>query len=290
MAPRRKLYPAMLTPMAGGGDRLDAAALGPMVDFLLERGADGVFILGTTGEGVSLDPEERRLTARLTRDALAGRGELLVHCGAQTTRQTVELAADAAAAEADGVAVIPPPYYLLTDGELEEHLAAAAAACAPTSFYVYAFSDRSGYPVPPRVVEQLRRRAPNLAGLKVSESPFERLLPYLGLGLRVFVGNEPLVAEAAATAEIAGSVSAVASVFPEAIRALLDDPNPERAAGVEALRAAMSRQPLIPTAKALLRGRGVPIGPDVRAPLRSLTLEEAEAARARTELLGAAAG
>jgi dihydrodipicolinate synthase/N-acetylneuraminate lyase len=271
----------MLTPMAGGGDRLDAAALGPMVDFLLERGADGVFVFGTTGEGVSLDPEERRLAARLTRDALAGRGELLVHCGAQTTRQTVELAA----------AVIPPPYYRLTDGELEEHLAAAAAACAPTPFFVYAFSDRSGYPVPPGVVERLRRRAPNLAGLKVSESPFERLRPYLGLGLRVFVGNEPLVAEAAAVAEIAGSVSAVASVFPEGIRALLDDPTPERAAAVEALRAAMSRQPLIPTAKALLRGRGVPIGPDVRAPLRPLTLEEAEAAVTRTEeLLAAAAG
>jgi dihydrodipicolinate synthase/N-acetylneuraminate lyase len=281
----------MLTPLADGGDRLDATALGPMVDFLLERGADGVFVCGTTGEGVSLDPEERRLVARVTRDAMAGRGELLVHCGAQTTRLTAELAADAADAGADGVAVIPPPYYRLTDGELEEHLAAAAAACAPTPFYVYAFSDRSGYPVPPGVVERLRRRAPNLAGLKVSESPFERLRPYLGLNLRVFVGNEPLVAEAAAVADIAGSVSAVASVFPEAIRALLDDPTRERAAAVDALRAAMSRQPLIPTAKALLRGRGVPIGPDVRAPLRPVTLEEAEAAQARTEeLLGAAAG
>ena len=108
----------------------------------------------------------------------------------------------------------------------------AANACAPTPFYIYTLSDRSGYPVPIPVAERVRERAGNLAGLKVSETPFERVRPYLALGLPVFVGSEPLIAEAVAAGEIAGSVSALASVFPEATRALLDDPTPERAAAV----------------------------------------------------------
>jgi dihydrodipicolinate synthase/N-acetylneuraminate lyase len=271
----------MLTPLGDGGERLDEAAFRPMIDFLLGRGADGVFIFGTTGEGINLDLHERRRALRLTKEALDGRGDLLVHCGAQNTRDTVTLAAGAAAEGVDGVVVIPPPYYPLTDRELAEHLVAAASACAPTAFYIYALSDRSGYPVPVQVVERVRERSTNLAGLKVSETPFDRVRPYLALGLSIFVGNEPLIAQAVAAAEISGSVSAVASAFPEAIRGLLDDPTPERAAAVGELRAAISREPLIPTAKALLRSRGVPINPDVRAPLLPLSPEQAEAARRR---------
>ncbi|MBO0682079.1 MAG: dihydrodipicolinate synthase family protein, partial [Candidatus Dormibacteraeota bacterium] len=193
------------------------------------------------------------------------------------------------ASGAAGVAVIPPPYFRLTDQELEEHLVAAAKACAPTPFYIYAFSDRSGYPVPLTVVGRVRERAANLAGLKVSEAPFERLRPYLTLGVRVFVGSEPLVAKAVEAGEIAGSVSAVASVFPEAIRALLDDPTPARAQAVEALRSAMSVEPLISTGKALLRCRDLRVKPDVRAPLRPLDPAQTDAARQRTEDLLAAA-
>jgi dihydrodipicolinate synthase/N-acetylneuraminate lyase len=279
----------MLTPLAQSGERLDEAAFRPMIDFLLEQGADGLFLCGTTGEGINLDLEERSRALRLAKEALDGRGDLLVHCGSQNTRDSVALAADAAAVGVAGVAVIPPPYYPLTDGELEDHLAAIADACAPTPFYIYAFSPRSGYPVPTTVVDRVRERATNLAGLKVSESPFDRVRPYLSLGLPVYIGNEPLIAEAVAAGEIAGSVSALASVFPEATRALLDSPTPARATAVRELRAAISHEPLIPTAKALLRGRGVPINPDVRAPLRPLSPEQAEAARQRADgVLGAA--
>src|SRR5204863_143826 len=80
---------------------------------------------------------------------------------------------------ADAVAVIGPPYFKLDDRALLEHLAAAAAACAPLPFYVYEFERTSGYAVPLTVIEELRTRAPNLAGLKVSDTPLERFTPYL---------------------------------------------------------------------------------------------------------------
>jgi dihydrodipicolinate synthase/N-acetylneuraminate lyase len=260
-----------------------------MIDFLLERGADGLFLCGTTGEGINLDLEERRRALRLAKEAIDGRGDLLVHCGTQNTRDAAALAADAASLGVAGVAIIPPPYYPLTDGELEDHLVAIANACAPAPFYIYAFTGRSGYPVPTTVVERVRERAVNLAGLKVSESPFDRVRPYLALGLPVYIGNEPLIAEAVAAGKVAGSVSALAAVFPEATRALLDDPTPARASAVNELRAAISQDPLIPTAKALLRERGVPINPDVRAPRRPLSPEQAEAARRRADEVLAAA-
>ena len=286
----RKLYPAMVTPLADGGDSLDEAAFRPLVDLLLANGADGLFVCGTTGEGMNLDLDERKRVVRAAADALEGRGDLLVHCGAQTTRDTVALAADAASLGVDGVAVIPPPYFPLDERELAGHLLATARACAPTPFYIYCFTARSGYPVPVSVVERVRDEADNLAGLKVSESPWDKVRPYMDLGLRVFIGNEPLIAPACETGDIAGSVSALATVFPEATRALLDDPSQRRAETVQQLRAAISHQSLIATAKAVLARRGLPVRPAVRAPMWALTAAEAEAAdRRAADLLGAAA-
>jgi dihydrodipicolinate synthase/N-acetylneuraminate lyase len=277
----KKLYPAMLTPLTEGGAAVDESVFGPMIDFLLAGGASGVFVCGTTGEGINLTFSERGVVLRAAKRALAGRGEVIVHCGAQTTRDTEALAADAAEGGAHGVAVIPPPYFMLQDDELTTHLVAAARASGGLPFYIYCFAARSGYPVPIDVVRRVREAAPNLAGLKVSEPRLEDLRAYQAVGLPVFVGNEPLIADACESGEIAGSVSALASVYPEAVRGLLDDPTPERAATVRSLRAAISHQQVPATAKALLARRGIPIHPATRPPIRPVTPEEATAAEHR---------
>jgi dihydrodipicolinate synthase/N-acetylneuraminate lyase len=131
------------------------------------------------------------------------------------------------------------------------------------------------------VIERVRQAAPNLAGLKVSESRIEDLRAYQRLGLPIFVGNEPLIPAACALGEVAGSVSALASVYPEVVRALLDDPTPERGEAVKTLRTSISHQQLPPSAKALLGRRGIPIRPDTRLPIRTLTPEQAAAAEER---------
>src|SRR4051794_15382353 len=161
---------AALTPLAAGGATIDADAFEPYVAFLASHGVDGLLALGTTGEGVLFDLEERKRIAELF---LAAKGELevAVHCGAQNTADTAELAEHAAAAGADAVAVIAPPYFAFDESELLTHFSEAARACHPTPFYVYEFAARSGYPVPPATLGALRDEAGNFVGLKVSDTP-----------------------------------------------------------------------------------------------------------------------
>jgi dihydrodipicolinate synthase/N-acetylneuraminate lyase len=268
-------FAAALTPLRAGGAELDEAAFEPYVGFLAEGGVDGILALGTTGEGILLSVEERRRAARLFLAAAAGRLQVAVHCGAQTTADTAALAADAAETGAAAVAVIAPPYFPLDERALEAHFAAAAAACAPLPFYVYEFEARSGYAVPVAVVERLRESAPNLRGLKVSDRPWERVAPYLLEGLDVFVGAEALVARGLEHGA-AGAVSGLAAVYPEVVAALVAEPGPERAAEAERLRAALEGFPFQAAAKEVAARRGVPIGGDVRAPLRRLTPGELE--------------
>ena len=263
---------AALTPLRDAGEALDEAAVTPYVDFLAAGGVDGLLALGTTGEGLLLPVDQRRRAAQLFVEAARGRLQVAVHCGAQSTWDTVELAAHAADIGADAVAVVAPPYFRLDERELLAHLAAAARACAPVSFYVYEFAARSGYPVPIAVLERLREVAPNFRGLKVSDTPWDRFAPYLLAGLDVFVGPEALLPEGLA-AGAAGAVSGLASAFPELVAAAVRSPG---SADLGPVRAALERFPFQAAAKLVVARRGVPIGPDVRRPLRALTDAEEE--------------
>jgi dihydrodipicolinate synthase/N-acetylneuraminate lyase len=166
--------------------------------------------------------------------------------------------------------VIGPPYYPFDAAELLAHFAAAAAACEPTPFYVYEFERISGYAVPIEVVGELRERAPNLAGMKVSDAPFEKVEPYLLEGLDVFVGAESLIGHGLA-AGATGAVSGLASALPELVVAAVREGTLEAAARAGEVRAALEGIRRLPALKRILGLRGVPVREDMRPPLRTLT-------------------
>jgi dihydrodipicolinate synthase/N-acetylneuraminate lyase len=271
----RPLLPAAVTPLSPDGESLDLEAIRPYGVFLESHGADGAFVCGTTGEGVLLGLDERRAVAETFRHALSG--ALVVHAGAQTTADTVALARHAAEIGADAVAVIPPPYFPLDADALTAHFVAAARAAAPLPFYCYAFAPRSGYPLPVEVIRRIAASVDNLAGLKVSESPFDRVEPYLELGLPVLIGNEPLLPAGIARGAI-GTVSGMGSAFPDVVRAAVDAADEAAGVRLSSLRSAMEASgQFIAAAKHVLGMRGVPVSGGMRAPLRSLTPSEAAA-------------
>jgi dihydrodipicolinate synthase/N-acetylneuraminate lyase len=263
---------AAVTPLQDRGEALDEGAFAPYVEYLAAGGLDGILALGTTGEGILLSEDERKRAAELFVAAAGDEFDVAVHCGAQTTAETVALSEHAAKVGADAVAVIGPPYYALDERALTLHFAAAAEACAPLPFYLYEFRARAGYSIPPEVIRELRDLAPNLAGLKVSNQPFEDVEPYIIDGLDVFVGAESLVVRGLERGA-AGAVSGLAAVFPEAVANLVR----ERAGDVSDLRAALEKYPFQAAAKFALGRLGVPIRQDVRAPLRTLLPDEQEA-------------
>ncbi len=263
---------AALTPLRDRGRELDDDAFMPYLGFLSNAGIEAVLLLGTTGEGILLSLSERK---RAISNAVSGPLPVLAHCGAQTTADTVALAAAAAEAGAEGVAVIAPPYFQFDDDALLAHFVAAALACAPLPFYVYELEKASGYSIPVSVVERLRSTVDNVAGMKVSDTPFAKVEPYLLEGLDVYIGAEALIGEGLA-AGAAGAVSGLAAAFPEAVVEAVRTGD-STAAGE--LRAIVDRYPRHAALKAVVRARGIPIREDVRGPLRGLTDAE------RAELL-----
>jgi len=265
---------AALTPLRDDGAALDDDAFGPYCDFLVAGGLDGLLAFGTNGEGVLFSVEERMRGLRLFIDASRKRLQVAAHCGAQTTADTVELAADAAEAGADAIAVIGPPYFPLDTTAQLAHFSAAADACAPLPFYVYEFARTSGYAVSLDTLARLRDEAPNFVGMKVSDAPWDAFQPYLLDGLAVFVGPEALI-HLGIQAGAVGAVSALAGAFPAEVAAVVRDPTEAGAATLAELRAGVERFPRQAALKRVVASRGVPLRSDVRAPLRDLTESEA---------------
>ena len=260
---------AAVTPLKDGGEALDDDAFGAYVEFLVAGGLDGILALGTTGEGILLRDDERVRAAALFVEAADGRLQVAVHCGAQTTAGTARLSALAAEQGAAAVAVIGPPYYPLDEESMVRHFVAAAEACAPLPFYLYEFRARAGYSIPLSAIARIREQAPNLAGLKVSNQPFDAVAPYLLDDLDVFIGAEAVVRQGI-EAGAAGAVSGLAAVFPELVVGLVRNGEGD----VGSARAALEQFPFQAAVKHVLGRKGLPVRPDVRAPLRMLDADE----------------
>jgi 1-pyrroline-4-hydroxy-2-carboxylate deaminase len=112
------VIPAVVTPFGDDGE-VDVTALASNAEWMLDCGARGLVSTGTMGESQSLSTAERRLVVETLVEATAGRGTVTVGVSSETPGTTSALAADAAAAGADGLMLLPPLGYEGDDRESE---------------------------------------------------------------------------------------------------------------------------------------------------------------------------
>ena len=286
------VIPALLTPMRDGGARADLEATSRLVTWLVDRGIHGLYIAGTTGEGLYLSPEEHR---DLTRSVVkAARGVPVVsHVGALTTAQAAALARQAVQAGATAVAAIPPSYYSVTREELLAYFMAIGKAAEPLPFYLYNIPSHARNDLPPALVAELRLAIPTVVGIKDS-SGFPGRIPdlvrTLGPDFDVVCGNDEKDLSAFQDGA-AGIVSSGAGVFPELYLALYAAWKAGRMqeakaaqARIIAMQEALGNGARLGWYKYVLAERGVPIG-GVRAPLLDPGMADREAIRTRLKEL-----
>ncbi len=87
----RGVYVPLLTPFQSDGE-LDPPALERLVDYVLAAGVHGLFLGGTTGEFPLLSTAERQRVAEVVVARAAGRVPVVVHAGAPSTREAIQLA------------------------------------------------------------------------------------------------------------------------------------------------------------------------------------------------------
>ena len=106
-AGRNCILPALVTPLTPEG-KLDVASAERLIDHLYNQGVGGLYVAGSTGEGIYLDLDTRRKIVELSVSMSRGRGQVIAHVGAIEGSLAYELAQHASKAGADAVASIPP--------------------------------------------------------------------------------------------------------------------------------------------------------------------------------------
>lgn len=140
---------------------------------LIEAGVTGLLTHGSNGEAVHLDHAERQLITKATRAALDRAGKphlpLIVGCGAQSTRETIQLCKEAAESGGTHVMILPPAYYggLLTTDLIKQHFFAVADA-SPLPVLIYNFPAAcSGLDLSSDTILDLAKH-PNIVGVKLT--------------------------------------------------------------------------------------------------------------------------
>ena len=152
---------------------IDTEVTGRHAVRLAEAGVAGIATQGSNGEAVHLTHEERKLVTRTIRKALNDAGfvslPIIVGCGAQSTRETIELCQDAFASGGDYALVLPPSYYkpMYRSTALVEFFQDVADA-SPIPILIYNYPAAvGGIDMDSDAIIQLAKH-PNIAGCKLT--------------------------------------------------------------------------------------------------------------------------
>jgi len=155
------IYPALVTPSDASGG-VNVPALEALVDYLLGKGIDGLYIGGTTGEGIFMSAAERQTLAEVVLRRVNGRIPVIVHVAAVAFADAKALAQHAAAHGANGIASIMPPLYN-SAASVVAYYRALAAATPDLPFFSYILNPHID---PVTVMRELQQTVPNLIGAK----------------------------------------------------------------------------------------------------------------------------
>lgn len=269
---RNGVVPAMATPLIAGTYEVNLPVVGPLVEFLLAAGVAGVFAGGTTGEGINLDPAQRRRLHQETVAVTAGRVPVLVHVGAQRTATAVDLARHAAEIGADAIVAVPPVFYGMNDDALARYFHAIAAAAPDLPLFMYDIPQFAVNGISPALLVRMSDELPMMAGVKTSHTDLHsvrRLIDARPEGRIVLVGNEAMVL---ATMALGGDgmISGLGTAVPEVIVGLLNAYGDGRMAEAQQWQQTLTKLlALLPAGKRIggikriLDERGIQVGPPV---------------------------
>ena len=219
MAPLTGSIVALVTPMNPDG-AVDYKTLRKLIDWHINQGTDCIGVVGTTGESPTVSVDEHREIIRVAVEQSNKRVPIMAGCGANSTREAIELAEFAAQVGADCQLQVVPYYNNPTqEGQFQHFKAIAQAVDLPMVLYN----------VPGRTVADLQHdtvmrlaQVPGIVGIKEASGNIERaqwLIRETPAHFAVYSGDDP-TAVALMLCGGQGNVSVSANIAPRLMHEL----------------------------------------------------------------------
>jgi 4-hydroxy-2-oxoglutarate aldolase len=268
------ILPALTTPFSDGA--VSTSALRRNLERYERLELSGYLVLGSTGESVLLDEDERREVLEAARDSIPDGKTMVAGVSAESTGEALRQARTAADCGADALLVSTPHYFRaqMTTEALVAHFSGVADG-SRLPVLLYNVPKFTGLVLPEEVVLRMSEHE-NVTGMKESSGDLEymtRILDGAEAGFRMLCGD-PSILRDALKAGAAGAILASATVLPEPlIRIAHEREIPENLLQETSRASALvASRHGVPGIKAAMDARGLYGGP-VRGPLLAVSTE-----------------
>lgn len=215
------VWPAFITPFDEKGQILDSSVK-ELIDYMIEGGLDGLYVGGSTGEGMIMSKEDRMHMAELCVDYAGKRVPVIIHVGCADTKTAVELAEHARKIGADGVSSVPPYYYRMSKGYIKEFYQAIARA-AQIPFLIYNIPLLTGVSIGFDFMVEMMEE-PNIIGLKYTDTNLEimrQIKDYHDGEINVMMGYDAMLLSALVLGAD-GGIGSYYNIMPKAFSGVYD--------------------------------------------------------------------
>ncbi|WP_246608732.1 dihydrodipicolinate synthase family protein [Paenibacillus agaridevorans] len=165
------IYIAMYSAYNEQGE-VDAERVKKLARYYVGTGVRGLYVGGSSGEGILQTAVERKLVLEAVMEEIRGELKVIVHVGASSTRESMELSRHAELCGADAISAVPAIYYRLSEAAVEIHWQQLIDS-SNLPFIIYNIPQTTGFQLSPKLLEKLAAQ-PKVIGVKMSgESTFD---------------------------------------------------------------------------------------------------------------------
>lgn len=196
-----------------------------LIDYVIENGVSGIFILGSNGEFPVVSFEEKLEFTKKVVEFVGHRVPVYAGPGCCSTQETIRLAQEMEKLGVDALSVISPYFVKLTEDELVSHFKMVAKS-VNIPVILYNIPRMTGNSITKYVFEQVAS-LPNIAGIKDSSRDIENLKGYLEVAkkhqLSVLIGSDGIIAQGyrmGADGAIAGMSNVIPKIMTDMFAAL----------------------------------------------------------------------
>ncbi len=185
------VIPALMT-ASNNNDDTDFEKLKNHIEYLLNKGASGFYLTGSTGEGFLMEKQERKEVVNSVCSIVNKRVPVIVHTGSLSTKQAIELSESAKEAGADAISSVSPFYYGFHEEEIFSYYEDVATS-TDLPFFVYDIPGTTNVTLSLTFLERLLS-IKNVVGLKFTSMDIYKMERILKLPSKpiVFSGSDEM--------------------------------------------------------------------------------------------------
>ena len=210
----RGIFPALYACYDENG-KVSADRTKALTKYLMDKGVQGLYVGGSSGECIYLSKEDRKKTLEAVMEAAGGKLVIIAHVACNNTEDSRELAAHAESLGVDAIASIPPIYFHLPEHAVAKYWNDISDAAPNTDFIIYNIPQLAGISLTLSLLREMKKN-PRVIGVKNSSMPVQDIQMFRDEGVIVFNGpDEQLVSGLAmgAVGGIGGTYGAMPELY-----------------------------------------------------------------------------